>query len=503
MKRLLPLLFILLIACNRPTPDVTIVGSESGRIPTITPNLVTFGEGITLPTATRPPAYIGTPTPNPTRPNSTNGQTNLIHTVTSGETLALIANQYGVTVTELMSANQLTSDLLIVGQTLDIPNQPVALSPNVKIIPDSELVYGPAAKGFDVRAFVTPYNGVLLRYSEQVEGQTLEGPDIVALVAHRFSVNPRLLLAILEHRAGWVTQSNIPLADFPLRHVQTGTSSLYRQLSWAADQLNAGFYGRAEGGRDTFTIGGVERLGYHPALNNGTAAVQSFLGAHATATQAQWLADVSEGGLFATYDRLFGSPFSFTVDPLWPSNLRQPPLMLPWAKGETWYLTGGPHGGWATGSAWAALDFVPASELLGCVQSNAWVRAMSDGLVVRSDFGAVVVDMDGDGYAGTGWTIVYMHIETRDRVPVGQFVRTGDPIGHPSCEGGFSNGTHVHVARMFNGRWVSADQETLPFVMAGWVSRGAGREYDGFLLRGEFVREACVCREELNAILHE
>jgi LasA protease len=82
---------------------------------------------------------------------------------------------------------------------------------------------------------------------------------------------------------------------------------------------------------------------------------------------------------------------------------------------------------------------------------------MAPGLVVRSDFGAVVVDMDGDGYAGTGWAITYMHLETRDRVAIGTQVKTGDPLGHPSCEGGFSNGTHVHIARTYNGRWVAAD----------------------------------------------
>lgn len=124
---------------------------------------------------------------------------------------------------------------------------------------------------------------------------------------------------------------------------------------------------------------------------------------------------------------------------------------------------------------------------------------MAPGVVTRSDFGAVVVDLDGDGYAGTGWAITYMHLESRDRVAVGTRVETGDPLGHPSCEGGFSNGTHVHIARTYNGRWVSSDGP-LPFVMGGWESQGAGREYDGFLVRGDAVKEACECRSEGNAI---
>ena len=36
--------------------------------------------------------------------------------------------------------------------------------------------------------------------------------------------------------------------------------------------------------------------------------------------------------------------------------------------------------------------------------------------------------------------------------------------------------------------------------MSGWVSSGAGAEYDGYLTRGAESRVACVCREEVNAI---
>jgi murein DD-endopeptidase MepM/ murein hydrolase activator NlpD len=197
---------------------------------------------------------------------------------------------------------------------------------------------------------------------------------------------------------------------------------------------------------------------------------------------------------------LFGNPFAYTFEPLLPENLSQPALKLPWASGETWYLTGGPHGAWASGSAWAALDFAPPHEQLGCYRSDAWVTAMADGLVTRSDAGAVVTDLDGDGYAGTGWTITYMHVEARDRIPVGSVVQAGDAIGHPSCEGGFSNGTHLHIARAYNGRWISADGP-LPLSMGGWVTQGLGREYDGLLIKGDQVKEACECREEGNAIL--
>jgi len=147
---------------------------------------------------------------------------------------------------------------------------------------------------------------------------------------------------------------------------------------------------------------------------------------------------------------------------------------------------------------------VPPGEQAGCIQSDAWVTAMAPGVVVRSGHGAVVVDLDSDGqaadgYAGTGWAITSMHLETRDRIAAGTRVQTGDRLGHPSCEGGFSNGTHVHITRSYNGRWISADGDQ-PFDMSGWLSSGAGAEYDGYLTRGEVTKEACVCREDVNAI---
>ncbi|MFO7536733.1 MAG: LysM peptidoglycan-binding domain-containing protein [Chloroflexota bacterium] len=502
---------LLLFGCVRPDPEVTIVTPAA-----VPPALLTAqaerGEPIDVDEALTvvnlpldlPPDYVGTPTPDPPRIVPTYEAGSLLHTVSAGETLGYIAQLYQIGLDDLQEANGLENrDLLSVGQQLAIPREgsPQYISPAFKVIPDSELVYGPAAQEFDVRQVAAAYGGYLLEYGETIEGEWLAGPEVVSLVAHRFSVNPRLLLAVLEHRSGWVTRPAGVETPYPLGVAQANLQGLYRQLSWTADRLNFGFYGRSEGGLIAFTLGDGQRFAFDPTINDGTAGVQVMLGAHNGAGYQQWLQDVGPNGLFATYSRLFGNPFAYSVDPLWPNNLQQPSMQLPWASGEAWYFTGGPHGGWAAGSSWAALDFVPPGGQLGCVQSDAWVRAMADGIVTRSDFGAVVVELSGDGYAGTGWAITYMHVEKRDRVPVGTQVRTGDMLGHPSCEGGFSTGTHLHIARTYNGRWVSADG-AIPFAMSGWVSEGTGREYNGRLLRDGVVREACQCREEINRIDH-
>jgi hypothetical protein len=174
-------------------------------------------------------------------------------------------------------------------------------------------------------------------------------------------------------------------------------------------------------------------------------------------------------------------------------------LRLPWPDGETWYYTGGPHGGWGSGSAWAALDFTPPGDAAGCAETADWVTASAPGLIIRSSGGEVVLDLDGDGLEQTGWTILYLHIGSTDRIAAGTPVLPGDRLGHPSCEGGVSNGTHVHIARRYNGQWITADGP-IPFVLSGWQAKGAINEYDGTLVRGDVVLEACECREVKNGL---
>jgi murein DD-endopeptidase MepM/ murein hydrolase activator NlpD len=117
-----------------------------------------------------------------------------------------------------------------------------------------------------------------------------------------------------------------------------------------------------------------------------------------------------------------------------------------------------------------------------CEKSDAWVVASAAGLVVRSGNGIVVIDMDGDGREQTGWVLFYLHIGTEGRVPVGTWVEAGDRIGHPSCEGGFSTGTHIHFARKYNGEWIVADGP-LPFVLSGWTVKAGEKAYEGSLTK--------------------
>ena len=477
--------FILLSACVRPRKPLDEVWLSSG---TDTSLLTTIQAGETPGLASirvrHPGDVIETPTPDAQHVLPTPRTDAEEYVVQSGDTLGKIAQRYGVTVDLLASANAIEDpNLLNVGIALLIPApQPGLPGTSFKIIPDSEFVYGPQAAPFDIFLFVKNKNGYLANYREEIDGERVGGAAIIQRVAQEYSVNPRLLLAVLEYQSGWLTKINPAegTLDYPMGVPDSWRKGLYQQLAWAANTLNRGYYLWRVNGVGNWVLADGSVVTIDPTINAGTAGVQGLFASLCDRTG--WDAAVSGVGLFQVFFEQFGYPFDYGVEPLLPYNLSQPVMQLPFEPGIVWSFTGGPHGGWGSWSGWAALDFAPPGEALGCVQSDAWVVAVANGWVVRSGRGAVVQDLDNDGLEQTSWTILYMHIETRDRVQEGIYLRAGERIGHPSCEGGVSSGTHVHLARRYNGEWIPADQQ-IPFVLDGWTSQGVGIEYDGYLVR--------------------
>jgi murein DD-endopeptidase MepM/ murein hydrolase activator NlpD len=413
----------------------------------------------------------------------------------------MIATRFGVGVRLILSANNIQNpDLLPVWQNLVIP-PPIVRSQGTSftMIPDSELIYGPASGLFNLHGEISRRKVFLMHYREDVEGRGLSGEAILQLVAQRYSVNPRLLLAILEYQSGWLTRADIPThqANYPIGFVRSGWEGLFAQLSYAANELNRGYYLWRAGwiGPFVFNDGSVVIPG--SGVNAGTVGVQHLFSQLYSADE--WREVVQDTGFYQTYVDLFGNPFAFAVEPLTPIDLHQPRMQLPFEEGQTWSFTAGPHSAWDTGGAWAALDFAPPGYALGCVQSNEWVVAIADGVVLRADQGEVILDLDGDGYEQTGWVLLYLHVESRDRVQAGASLRAGDRVGHPSCEGGVSSGTHVHLARKYNGEWIAADGP-LPFNLDGWISAGKGIQYNGTLSKGSDIIEAYYRRGPYNQI---
>ncbi len=493
---LMVIISIFLLRCVQPAPQSEFwkpiednnapISSKDALKGSPTPSL-----SFTLPPTRIPGAPIFTPTPDPPRVLPTLRSEQEEYVLQPGDTLGKVAQMFNVDIQTLVEANQIVNPNLVpAGLRVIIPApSPQPPGPPFKIIPDSELVFSPAAIPFDVFAFVRQKGGYLFAYRETLDDQPYTGSEVVIRVAREYSVNPRLLLAVLEYQSGWVTQTQPPAntMDFPLRFYDPNRRGLYSQLSWAANQLNRGYYLWKVNGISHWPLSDGGLVPADPTINAATAGVQHLMSL--LYSRSEWDAAVGPEGVFAVYTRFFGYPFDFGIEPLLPPDLQQPVMQLPFEEGVVWSFTGGPHGGWGDGSAWAALDFAPPDSGWGCGMSNQWVTAVADGLVVRSETGLVVLDLDGDGYEQTGWTVLYLHLATADRASVGMRLKAGDRVGHPSCEGGVSNGTHVHIARKFNGEWIPADG-AIPFVLDGWVSVGDGVEYNGMLVRNGVVVEA-------------
>jgi LasA protease len=441
------------------------------------------------------------PTPDSLRILPTPRQDSTQYTVQSGDTLGDIAMKYDISLETLMSANNITNaDELDVGRVLNVPApNPIGQGPAFKVIPDSEMVYGPASIYFDIDAFIQSQHGYLSTYEQDVNGVTASAADIITLVSQNYSVNPRLLLALIEYQSGWVTNPLPFNTSYPIGLLDEGHYGLYRQLTWAANSLNRGYYLWRANAISTVVLNDGTIAPLDPSINAGTAALQYFFSD--LDDRATWQADSGPTGLLLTYYVFFGNPFDYAIEPLVPGTLQQPVLTFPFPQGETWYFTGGPHGGWDSGSAWAALDFAPPGDNGGCLASPLSVRAMAKGPIVRASNGAVIQDLDNDGYEQTGWVILYMHIATDGRTQAGDYLFTGESVGHPSCEGGIANATHVHIARKYNGEWIAADGY-LPFNIDGWISSGDGQEYDGFLKRGSQMIEAWDSASDVNQVSH-
>ena len=444
-----------------------------------------------------------TPTPDPTslalpkRPEYNPGEL-VDYIAQAGDTLPALAARFNTTAAEIRAANtQIPAETTTMppGMPMKIPIYylPFWGTP-LQIVPDSQYVNGPSTVGFDTAAFVASHPGWLKDYRAYVVADNHSGAEIVDIVATNYSISPRFLLAILEYQTGALSQAVAPSGSYPLGEINYEYAGLYMQLVWAANMLNVGYYGWRTGQLTEFQLFDSTLQRPDPWQTAATVGFQYYFSRNSS--PEVYAHAVGPEGLARVYRTLFGDPWlaEQSQKPFIEVSLQQPLLTFPFRDGETWNFTGGPHSGWGTAELqpWSALDFAPPVK--GCDPSNNPVVAMADGVVVRSETGVVMEDLDGDGNERTGWDILYLHIATVGRAMVGQKLKQGDPLGFPSCEGGEATGTHVHIARKYNGEWMPVDSAIL-FNLEGWIAHDGSAAYQGTLTRSNQIITACVCSD--------
>jgi len=409
-----------------------------------------------------------------------------------GDTLPALAVHFNTTESDIRAANPdipENATTMPPGLLLKIPIHylPIWGSP-YQIVPDNIYINGPLSVKFKTSEFIARYPGWLKDHRSYAGGLTRSGAETIDLVALNFSISPQMLLSLLEFQTHALTDPYPPESKYLLGYVDIQHEGLYLQLVWAANILNNGYYGWRSGNIKTFEHPGGKFERPDPWQNAATVAIQAyFIGK----PENEYGFATGPDGIAKTFKDLFGDPWEVRMQHI-PASLQQPVLLLPFQTGETWSFTGGPHSGWGTLEPYAAIDFAPPENVGVCQTSKFWATAMAAGVIARSETGIIILDLDGDGDERTGWNIFFLHIASDDRIASGSYVNAGDAIGHPSCEGRgvLANGTHIHIARKYNGEWIPAGG-ALAFNLDGWVAHDGLSQYLGTLTRGSETITAC------------
>lgn len=152
-------------------------------------------------------------------------------------------------------------------------------------------------------------------------------------------------------------------------------------------------------------------------------------------------------------------------------------LSLPWAVGDTWKFTGGPHNNEGNKDRpFSALDFNISSGQSG------QVRAARGGTAYRPCDNFVLV------YHDDGWKTGYYHLKDIG-VSNGQPVSRGDSLGWTSSQtgcGGSATGPHLHFTLRKNSD--RGFQEITGHDIGGWTVLPTNTQYVGCMQRGTEVK---------------
>ncbi|HEX9674481.1 MAG TPA: hypothetical protein VGA07_00745, partial [Anaerolineales bacterium] len=204
------------------------------------------------------------------------------------------------------------------------------------VLSDGQFVWGPNAADFDPRAYLQARSSPLLPYAEHL-----------ALWADYSSVNPQVLLAVLESKLGWVSSIDPSATEDQIRDQIESTAmdlamAFYEHLYIWGARRPASQPAPPAGPVILFDDGSAQLL--DPATSSGSYAVARVLGSRplAEGLQAQAAATEETQG----FQQVFGSLFP-GEDPLDESNqitpLAAPPadlLQFPFPLGATWIASG-------------------------------------------------------------------------------------------------------------------------------------------------------------------
>ncbi|MEU3453418.1 peptidoglycan DD-metalloendopeptidase family protein [Micromonospora sp. NPDC006766] len=155
------------------------------------------------------------------------------------------------------------------------------------------------------------------------------------------------------------------------------------------------------------------------------------------------------------------------VHPMYAGGDYRTGMRLPYALGQSWYFTGGPHGWGGSETPWSSIDLAGGDQR---------VLAARGGTAYTMCRGWIRV------YHDRGYATDYYHLWNNISVngaSVGEGAYLGDTGTDVTC-GGAASGRHVHFALRQNDAYVPMVGHNL----GKWVVMGGGGTYQGYALHG-------------------
>jgi hypothetical protein len=339
------------------------------------------------------------------------------------------------------------------------------------IVSDGEFVWGPNVGRFSVEAYLRDRGSPFADYSDEV-----------AQWADYTSVNPKVLLTVLEMRFGLVSGTEQTMTPAQIRSAIHTTSltlakRFYEHLYTFGTRRPPGKGRPPSAPLVTLSDGTTAQI--DPSLPSGTFAVAATLGQ--SSGLSRWQAQMSpagSGGFTQVYGAMFpGSDPTSTTNDINPPAATPPDSLLqfPFPQGAVW-VYGGPHS-WNGDSTppFSSMDFF----LRGGTCSNPpfyYAVSAAGGSAYHPSHYSCWIEIDHGG----GWTTSYYHLlNTFGEGGVSRNWTMGS-IACQLCAGGWASGPHVHFSLKYNGSYVSLEGVKL----SGWTVHVGSTAYtSGYIER--------------------
>jgi murein DD-endopeptidase MepM/ murein hydrolase activator NlpD len=362
------------------------------------------------------------------------------------------------------------------------PEVPAPVVPRATVIDDSQYYYAENFYAPQIQAYLDSQPGPLKGISVAVGSRQHTFAEILASQTSLYSLNPQVVLALIEQQSGIVTQANVQpeRVDWALdfRGDEGRWRGIIAQTRWAVRELHHAQRDFSTGPELTYVDGSHSAV---PAgFNVGDYGVARVLAATTTADQLAAKLDGGPNSFIQTFKRLWGDPRDelpsphtvaapFMTLPLkraYPISsffdhetpfLRENGTIVTYRGDRADNLSYDGHDGWD----YAAM--APTRALAAASGAVVFAGNSDDGCGIAL---AVIIDH------GNGYRTLYWHLDEIlvDPGPVEGGAEIG-VVGSSGC----STGPHLHFQTQFLGR------DTNPYGWCGpqgqdpWANHPAGQ----------------------------